>query len=1468
MKSKLAKISPYLTLVLAAIAASGNVVRAQTITPAPDGTGTIVMPNGDRIDIKGGSLSRDGANLFHSFSKFGISPQQIANFLSNPSIRNILGRITGGDPSVINGLIRVSGGNANLFLMNPSGIVFGNNARLDLRGSFTATTANGIGFGDNWFSAMGANDYANLLGTPTTFAFNTSNPGSIINTGDLTVGSGQNLTLLGGTVVSTGNLSAPDGNITVSAVPGENLVRLTPQGNLLSLEIQPLGSDRPNNGTLPVAALPQLLTGGNITAADGIRVNASGQVELTSSGIDVNNGDVVANTVNSRQATLSANRNLTLVESQIRTTGDLNLLAGNTVFARDSAANPFIALAGGRLLLQGNQKVDLFVLSNSASGLFAGENMTLRSANTIQGDARYSTGGNFRIEKLDGSVGNLFSPYDPAIFAAGDVTLGDYTGASLGILAGGRVQLGNVIITGPDTGLSFPDITFALPNGQNFTIRVAEQPALVVLAGMDLNSVPGLPTPLPGTPSSADITTGSISITAPDGVVFLSNTDTGISFGASNFTIRANNALPGGNIQTGDIDTRNSGNGGNIFFSARQNITTGSILANAANGNGGQISLTSLGGNIDTSAGILDTSSGSGDGGAISLKASGNITTGILDSTSDSGLGGNITVTSTGGAISTLGDLRSYSSQGNSGSVALAANGNVTTRNIYSASPNVGDGNGGRISITSQTGGIDTTQGIIWSFGDVGAGGDILLAAFGTIQTGEVNSSSLQSNAGNITLTSRAGAIEAGDVVAASDNGNGGTITLTAPLGILVSTIDAQGGSNGTGGNVTVTTNGFFRAIGSFIDQNGINASISTAAGSNGNGGGEEAAISATGGGDITIRHGGNGSTPFIVGNASTNGTQAAITSGTDNTIFPTQSFLGNFTQGNIQIITGVTPPPPPPPPPTENEPPAASNDDDNIAAVNLPINIKVLANDSDPDGDNLRVISVTQGANGSVVLNSDGTVTYIPNNGFFGTDSFTYTIDDGNGGTSTATVTVNVPPSLDREIITGQDRPPLPQNRNPLITSNLDNLRVDTLVGDLDAYFTNQFNGYFKRSLEVSLINLTDARSTLRQIEKETGVKPAIIYAVFTPDKAVPGTIGQAQTERDSDILDLVIVTGSGNPIRKQVPGATRAKVKEVAQQFYETVSQPKQARNNNYLAPSQQLYQWLIAPLDEDLQKQKIQNVMFISDVGLRSIPIAALHDGKQFAIEKYSIGLAPSLSLVDTRFVNIKNSEVLAMGAGEFAPDQEQDPLLAAPLEVSTVATKVWRGRSVIDRDFTQNNLKGQRQRRPYGIIHLATHADFQPGEPSNSYVQLYDMKISLDRARELGLNNPGTQLLVLSACRSALGDKNAELGFAGLSVQAGVKSALASLWDVSDSGALALMSEFYGQLNTAPIKAEALRQSQIAMIQGKVKIEGNELITSAGSIPLSPEVATYLRRNTIGQLSHPFYWASFTLVGSPW
>jgi filamentous hemagglutinin family protein len=273
-------ISRHLISTVIFITACFSTLGAQAEPVADRGSGntnTRVSRTNNQFDIDGGQ--RAGSNLFHSFEQFGLSAGEIANFLSTPQIRNILARVSGGDASVINGLIQVTGGNSNLYLMNPAGIVFGSNASLNVPASFVATTATGIEFENGWFSARASNSYADLISEPVGFAFSVSQPGAIVN--GATLNAPEAIALIGGTVINTGRLSAP--TITLTAVPKEGVVRLSQTGNILSLDIQPFTDSQPNRWSLPILALPQLLTGGDLQSATGITVTELGGVALTSS---------------------------------------------------------------------------------------------------------------------------------------------------------------------------------------------------------------------------------------------------------------------------------------------------------------------------------------------------------------------------------------------------------------------------------------------------------------------------------------------------------------------------------------------------------------------------------------------------------------------------------------------------------------------------------------------------------------------------------------------------------------------------------------------------------------------------------------------------------------------------------------------------------------------------------------------------------------------------------------------------------------------------------------------------------------------------------------------------------------------------------------------------------------------------------------------------------------------------------
>jgi CHAT domain-containing protein len=446
-------------------------------------------------------------------------------------------------------------------------------------------------------------------------------------------------------------------------------------------------------------------------------------------------------------------------------------------------------------------------------------------------------------------------------------------------------------------------------------------------------------------------------------------------------------------------------------------------------------------------------------------------------------------------------------------------------------------------------------------------------------------------------------------------------------------------------------------------------------------------------------------------------------------------------------------------------------------------------------------------------------------------------------------------------------DAPTRETQKDSISTSSSAPAKSD-VVSAIEEPFTRQFEEYLGKSVKTPAVTLAQARDILQKVEEATGVQPALIYVTFVPQGATrdersgvlsPTLDPNLKTKNSQDQLELLLVTAEGSPIRVRVDGTTREKVFEVADDFRSGVTNVRSGRG--YLPAAKQLYQWLVAPLEADLKARGIQNLTFLLDTGLRSVPIAALHDGQEFLIEKYSVGLMPSLTLSDTRYKDVKNSQVLAMGSAKFT---DLRPLPAVPVELSTITPSLWKGKSFLNDAFTLENLKAQRKQQPFGIIHLATHATFRPGAPSNSYIELWNSKLRLNQLSELGWNNPAVDLLVLSACRTALGDEQAELGFAGLAVQAGVKSAIASLWSVSDEGTLGLMTSLYGQLKQAPIKAEALRQAQIAMIKGQVHLSSGKLMSGNKSVSLPPELSKFRSK----KLEHPYYWAAFTIIGNPW
>ncbi|HLO85196.1 MAG TPA: CHAT domain-containing protein [Nostocaceae cyanobacterium] len=1524
-----------------------SIVQAQSITPANDGTGTVVNTQGNNINITGGSLSSDRANLFHSFSQFGLDANQTANFLSQPSIQNILGRVTGGNTSVINGLIKVTGGNSNLYLINPSGIIFGPNASLNVPASFTATTANRLGFGDNWFNANGVNNYAALLGNPQSFAFDTNTVSAIINEGNLTVKTGNNLTLLGGTIASTGELAAPGGKVTVATVPGTSLVRLNIPDNPLSLEIQPLIS--PPNTNQSGNSLAAMLTGGNASNASSLIVNGNGEVELKGSGLQVHNGDVVAKKVTADSATLAAKGNLILPESQLSTTGNLNLIAGNTVQVRDRVNNTFSANAGGNLYIQGKQGIDVLALNSLQKTPFiSGGDLTFVSDGKISLDAHFASGGKFSILNSQGKANNFISLYDPIISSDNDVTFGAYEGPALKVESRGSIIVnGDITITQPD---------FNITDTCNCSAEakiLGQSSALILRAGLSQliepfsDEIPNLDTTQgPSSPGNVTVT-GNIKTSAYAGPVIIS-AGGDISLVDIDASVRSTNEdidstagkielVAGGNITTNNISSASTwsgktATGGSILLEAGGNVNTGTI--------------SSFGKTPDL---------GSAVGGSISIKAVGNIETGAIDSSAitaenqnldftdqiSDATAGSVTLNSTGGYVKT-GIISGFANTGfagasTGGTIIIQAQDNIQVAAVdsfaksnialesdptLSLSRNLNNAIGGEITLNA---GSDIQTGLINSFATTkntgnAQGGLVGLTAGNNITTTDIDSYAI-ANSG----TSTAGAInlQAGNqintnaVIAGADSQGtatggdiniktanslttgristatnsssrnsafSGSVTLeTTNIGsnIIFDSINTRANnllSNGTavGGDVNVLANGTVRGLSIVSIPNEISTNTIVTTGANASG--------ITQSGAVTIQHdGGFDNAPFIVGDSTINGLTGNIKAG--NSEITTTSTVNSFpvlpnggtaadTPSNISIIS-------------INTPPTLTTGNTQLSTTeeNQPITFTfgdLLTSTDDVNLDNRSVIldQITAGTltlqdstpvTANTTLSSDTILVYTPPENVSGNViAFSIKASDRVSFSTPQSISINVTPKPVTPVTpVTPEEPQIPNDSpnpeelqkqptfQPPKISNADNKTItDAGISTIDQKFTNQFRQYLGTASNPEIKTVNEAREILQNIYKATGVQPALIYINFTPETV--SSPGSNIIQADSDRLELILVTAQGEPVRKVI-NVTRAEVLKIAKTWKSRVTDPELRPDHKILA--QQMYDWLIQPLEADLQSRKVNNLVFILDTGLRSLPLAAMYDGQQYLVERYSVGLMPSLSLSDTTYVDIRKAEVLGMGASKFS---NQNPLPAVPTELGTITAKLWTGKAFLNEAFTLKNLQLQRQQKPYGIIHLATHGEFKPGVPKNSYIQLWDRQLTMDKLRELGWNNPPVQLAVLSACRTALGDEEAELGFAGFAVQAGAKSVLASLWYVSDEGTLGLMSEFYDQLKTAPIKAEALRQAQVAMLKGSVKLQDGKLIISGTDVNLPPA----LKELGDKDLQHPYFWSGFTMIGNPW
>jgi CHAT domain-containing protein len=301
-------------------------------------------------------------------------------------------------------------------------------------------------------------------------------------------------------------------------------------------------------------------------------------------------------------------------------------------------------------------------------------------------------------------------------------------------------------------------------------------------------------------------------------------------------------------------------------------------------------------------------------------------------------------------------------------------------------------------------------------------------------------------------------------------------------------------------------------------------------------------------------------------------------------------------------------------------------------------------------------------------------------------------------------------------------------------------------------------------------------------------------------------------------------------------------------AQQEQIVKKSQQEALQEDILPIAREIYNWLIQPAEAALKDNNIETLVFVLDGPLRSIPMALLHDGKQYLIEKdYNIALTSGLQLTNPRPLQRQEIKVLAAGTTTDFPDYNFPPIPQVKTELQEIKSIFADSEILLDEEFTQESLQQKLTESDYPVVHLATHGQFSSTSEQTFIVsggqrksdRLINVK-QLDRLlKARNLQRSPIELLVLSACNTAEGDNQAILGLAGVAVRAGAQSTIATLWGANDRATAELMSYFYRNLaeNVEVSKAKALRQAQLDLIRS--------------------ENATY---------SHPYYWAPFVLVGN--
>jgi len=355
------------------------------------------------------------------------------------------------------------------------------------------------------------------------------------------------------------------------------------------------------------------------------------------------------------------------------------------------------------------------------------------------------------------------------------------------------------------------------------------------------------------------------------------------------------------------------------------------------------------------------------------------------------------------------------------------------------------------------------------------------------------------------------------------------------------------------------------------------------------------------------------------------------------------------------------------------------------------------------------------------------------------------------------------------------------------------------------------ELENYFRASC------LNAKAEQIDSVIEDSDTQSAVIYPIILPDRIA------------------VILSLPGQPLETYNTELPQAEIEE-------TVNQLRQSMNIAYsnrkrLTVSKTIYDWLIRPIETQLAQQNIKTLVFVLDGVLRNVPMAALHDGQQYLIEKYSIALTPGLQLLEPR--SLTQLQLRSLTGGLSEPRLGFSALPAVEDEIEQIRTNI-SSNVLLNQAFTSTALENKINTLPVSVVHLATHGQFS-SNPEDTFILTWDKRFNANTLSQLlqGRNQdnfPPIELLVLSACQTANGDQRAALGLAGLAVRSGTRSTIGTLWSVKDQSTAQAMIQLYNNLTKPDInRAEALQQAQLFLLQQN-------------------------------QYQHPYYWAPFILVGN--